>query len=167
MRVSSKTKLLFNLGILQRARQQLIQDFIEKRSDIYKPMFKYEQEGQEVLRELSIEKYFTNWFDTHWLIMKEMVSSQELEPDIEQELKIAFANVYIILLKRNELIHEHARIESVDMMKQLLSKKVAHLENILHLAERDDARWDSMETDIEKHRALFKRTIRRIKEAKK
>jgi len=153
------------MQILRIARQRLILDFIQKSPKIYKPMYKYESHDKRILRELSIERYFTEWLDEHWVIMEKMLSSQELESINKDNFREYFANVYIELLQQNSLVHEKGDINSLPLLNKLLSKKIQQIEKILFLGEKDDKRWDVIETDIEKHRAFFNRKFRKFKEA--
>ena len=163
----AKVYLMFTLDVLKIARNKLIRDFFKKNPKLYKSMYKYGYHDSQALLELSIEQYFTEWLDQHWQIMNDRLASLEIEPLTQQEFKSVFASAYLQLLQRHHLIHEQAHSENVDLMKHLLIQKIHHMKEILRMSERDEERWDVIETDIEKHRKIFRDKMKQFTEEKK
>ena len=62
---ADELKIIFRLLEIMRA--NLLKDFLNEDPEIYKPCFKYEKD--QILMELSIEKYFISWIDSYWIIL--------------------------------------------------------------------------------------------------
>jgi len=157
--ISTEEKFFFNIEMLKRGREKLINDFLSNNHDIFIPMFKYRKFSEHM--DLSIEKYFSMWLDHHLQIMKEFFEVNEIDKQIVSELKENFAPIFLKLI-------EHTNIEIITknysgLFRLLLKKKIELLEKISKIGDKSNEKYQELELEFYKTKDLYEKQIERLK----
>lgn len=153
-----KVKLIVNLLVLKKGRNKLVKDFIEEEPEIFKPMFKYENNKSQMA--LSKEKYFLTWMNLHWRILNNIITEEVSNLDLAKSIKDSFFKEYIKLLKSwgNNVKNK----ENSHLMTYLINKKINFLNEALDIGDRSDKLFNKLEYEYERDKKLFEREINRL-----
>jgi hypothetical protein len=156
-----KEKTFAVLIVLQRARAEMIQDFLDHNPDIFTPSFKYE--ASPTLLGLAREKYFMTWLSNHW----KLFSQESIRfVDKQKEMEKFFASIFLKLLSKSSIIKtDHA--EQLNLGIQLIEDIKKTLNGFIKVGDNSDIMRNRLELEIEKNRVLFEREIKKLSEQEK
>lgn len=157
-----KQAMMFNLLVLYEARKQLIEDFLAQNEEIYKSMFKYERRGQEMLRELSIEKYFVVWLVRHKEIKDNLLKTYQIDPGVQPLIEKIFNNLFLRFIQKIEDFHEE--LHQTDLMGGLVIRKIEVLKKFLQIGDKMNKEMESLIYNDVRDKALYERKIRQLEE---
>jgi len=157
--VISFCQLILNLRVLKMARDRLLNDHNEENPEIYIPLFRYERDYEQM--RLSVDKYYLNWLNYHWIIFEYYLKDQEFSDTTKKELKDSFLKVFVALLRKWDLKGNHS--ENTDLFLQLLRKRINLLSDIIELGDKEDKKYNRLVYEHERDKVLFEREFNRLK----
>jgi hypothetical protein len=158
----SKNNLFISiqLEIYKKARNKLCRDFIVENPEIYGYMFKYEK-ARELLY-LSIDKYFISWIDDHWSLFLDYLSEIDIPESNKNELREYFLSTYKELI--NKFQSDQKAIQHSLLFIALVKHKIKFISELLEIADTDQNKFNSLDYNNTKDKALFDRQINKLKE---
>lgn len=139
------------LNVLGMARKKLISDFKIKVSEIYLPMFKYENHCE--LMNLALANYFTSWVNFHFVVWDQHYPGK---------------SGTLIYQATRELLLKHSYVDEIDLcnypfISRLISSKIFLIDSLIKKGEKDNEKYNALLLEYEKDKALFEREISRLK----
>ncbi|MBF0413532.1 MAG: hypothetical protein HQK70_12595 [Desulfamplus sp.] len=140
----------------------MIEDFLREEPDIYTPMFQYERRGQEQVRKLAIQRYFTSWINRHWEIIEDIFTQEHLAPADQEQIQKSFADVFRQLLQK--IWVSRNMVHNIDFMAELIAEKIRAMDEILLLEGKMNRQLNKLKHDYEKDKAIYDRFMNRLGE---
>ncbi len=147
------------LQTLKQCRAELVQDFLDKNPEIYKPSYRHEY--SPALLKLAREKYFLMWLSKHWQIFNKV--SEDFSDEEKRFLEKNFAEVFLKLLSKWNIV-KTTDCHQKNLGHDLLNDMQATLSRFLNAGEKADAMRNELEVTLEKNRVLFDRMIKQLSE---
>ena len=150
-----KNTLIDILTILKKGRKKLLYDFINEKTDIFEAMFKYEDDEQ--LMSLVIDKYFTEYINYHFELLKEIQNNHNLE--------INFSKVMLEFINHFDNLNKNSRY-SEKLYYKILQDKKNILEELISIGCSDREKFNQLKYIYQKDKRLFDREIKLVGETK-
>jgi hypothetical protein len=152
---------LVSLQALKQCRTDMVQDFLNHTTEIYKPSYKYE--NSPVMLKLSREKYFISWLGRHWQVFNQI--AEHLPEEERRIIDTFFAHVFL------ELLSKWAIVKTTDTFQlslgiELVNDMQTALNQFMKAGENADMMRNILEITLEKNRVIFDRNIKQLSEEK-
>lgn len=153
--LSIKDNVAINLALFRKARLTMLLDFIipEKKPDLYRDMFKYENSSTAM--QLIMQKYFLYWIKEHWIIFDSFIVNTDGIADIDRTKLSDFFNKNILLL----LQKFDLKYESINLIEDILAYKEKVFNHLLESAENSKNNQYSLEFQLEREIKLIERKL--------
>ncbi len=152
----SHDELKILLAIFKKARESLVDDFKSENIEIYEAMFRYEENKK--LMQISIDKYFMSWLDSHFNIFDKLPNTIVSDNLIKQFMRQMFA-----LISKNETLNKNNDVIFIELLKE----KKEILDALLSVANKADANYKKLVYIYQKDNALFNRELLRLDREKR
>lgn len=141
------------LSVFKQTRQQLVWDFNNENIEIYEAMFRHEKDKQSM--NLSIDKYFMSWIDSHFNIFERLT-----ENDDREELVYKFTKIMLLLIQKSELSIKASEIDRGNQLFfDMLHEKKDLLQKLSDISIKSDNNYKKLVYMYQKDKALFERKL--------
>lgn len=144
----------FTLSVLKHGREQMVQDFLEQKPEIYAPSYKYEK-SPNVL-ELEREKYFLTWLSSHWKVFNNAI--EDYSEDDRREIEEVFAKAFLSLLNR-WIDNPQTSVSQFRLSILLIEDMRLAIQKLIEAGDKAEVMRNRLRVAIEKNNALFVREI--------
>lgn len=150
-------ELLSLLQIFKDARNKLVSDFLEENSNIFIPIYRYEDDSN--MTQNSIEFYFLQWFNFHFKLFSERYNASS-------SLYLSFIRAMSSL--SNNLITKDKNDINNDsgFILWLLQDKKEFLNRIFELSDKSEKNYRKLLHYLSKDKALFERKLKTLQGGK-
>ena len=146
--------VMSSLQVLKDHREKLCTDSsYAHNSTIYNGLHEFESSSQ---RDLYFQLYLTEWLDTHWNKMNDLIDgNQEFRISAQKQMLLFFAEYFSKFIEECSSTGQLAKIAVPDLLK--IKKK--SLDDMIKVSERWKEQNEQLKSDSKKHREKFRRLI--------
>ena len=157
----NQDSISYLLSVLKEHREELVNDFLQERADVFIPMFAYEDDSY--LMQLSIDRYFIGWINQHFSFLEEDLESLSEEADL---IKQVFIQKMLLLLQSYiEVKSVYGLHDYEKFVLELLREKRNALGSLLKAGERASQSYNQLLYYYEKDKRLFQRQLEKLLES--
>jgi len=145
------------LHILNKLRQKLIFDTLNKDPELYTPMFKYHK--QPLILKYSFDKYLISWINSHIKYLMMIIQGNNIS-DLDSSILV---NNFINNIKKmlSNIISEDEILKS-KFSSNLINKKIKFFEEMIKLNDKLNQDLNEFRFQIERDNFLFEIEIERL-----
>ncbi|MGI6446036.1 MAG: hypothetical protein ACOX2I_10080 [Candidatus Ozemobacteraceae bacterium] len=146
-------ELLSLLQIFKDARKKLVSDFLEENSNIYIPIYRYEDDSS--MTQNSIEYYFLQWFNFHFKLFSECYDTSSCQ-------YLSFIKAMSSLLDNLIANDKDDITNDSGFIFRLMQDKQELLNKIFELNDKSETNYRKLLHYSSKDKALFERKFKTL-----
>lgn len=161
----SRIELLRTLAVYERARAQLVADFVQEEPELYHSMFEFQPHSAAM--RLAVERYIVLWLMQHAnFYQKLFLIESDAEPRKQDALFVKFMDNYYKYCKNFLSIRKGKNEDALAIGYDFLKHRIGFLDDLLEVNQKANSRLKHIRYQNSKARAFYEKQFAELRRQK-